>query len=481
MAEDHQGNLWINFGKETAVLRRQAAGSYRVDRATLARIADTPPYDLHLDPDGVVWLAMGETITRYDPARAVQSPAVYPAIVRRVIAGEDSVLFGGALPAGTERQAVLRYAQNTLRFQYAATSFVNPAKTRYRSMLEGFDEHWSAWSEETKRDYTNLPPGRYRFRAQAKNIYGQKSTEAAYTFTILPPWYRTWWAYGIYTVLAALILFTADRVQRRRLLERARERVERERQAHELEQARRLQLAMLPQTVPAMPGAELAASMLPATEVGGDFYDFEYQPGGGDGMDARDGTLNIVIGDGTGHGAEAGVVVAATKGILSALPFDGDLSRVLERSNRAMRRLHFRKLYMALAIARLNGHVLELSGAGMPPALIHRAAAGTVERVVLNGLPLGGPEGFSYRTMRVVLAPGDTVLLMSDGFPELFDPRGEMLGYERATAIFGEVAGKPPEEIIGHCLRAAVQWTEGAPQHDDMTFLALRVRDTAGK
>ncbi len=76
-------------------------------------------------------------------------------------------------------------------------------------MLEGFDDHWSSWNNKTEKEYTNLPEGDYHFRVRAKNIYEHVSQEAVYGFTILPPWYRTWWAYGFYILLFGSVISTA--------------------------------------------------------------------------------------------------------------------------------------------------------------------------------------------------------------------------------------------------------------------------------
>jgi signal transduction histidine kinase/DNA-binding response OmpR family regulator len=91
-------------------------------------------------------------------------------------------------------------------------------------MLEGLDTDWSGWSKEGDRDVTNLAGGSYRFRVRAKNLYGQVSGEAAYAFTVLPPWYLTWWAFGLYAAMLAAGVFVVDRVQRRRVIGKERER-----------------------------------------------------------------------------------------------------------------------------------------------------------------------------------------------------------------------------------------------------------------
>jgi len=117
----------------------------------------------------------------------------------------------------------LSYAHNNLRFAYSASSFEDASRLQFQTWLEGFDESRKAgsnWNDKTEKEYTNLPEGDYQFRVRAKNIYEHESQEAVYAFTILPPWYRTWWAYGGYAVIFGLLVFAADRVQRRRLLKK---------------------------------------------------------------------------------------------------------------------------------------------------------------------------------------------------------------------------------------------------------------------
>ena len=223
VVEDRQGDVWINFGKDTAVLRRQSDGSYRTEKTALLRFADEPAFGIYPEEDGVVWFGGNGSLIRYDPSIQKDYTADYMALVRRVTIGEDSTLFGGARTRDGAAPR-LRYADNALRFEYAATSYDNPRETRYASMLEGFDTHWSPWTRETRRNYTNLPSGEYVFRVKALNIYEHESTEALFSFRILPPWYQAWWAYALYAVLFGMAIFTADRVQRERLLKKERER-----------------------------------------------------------------------------------------------------------------------------------------------------------------------------------------------------------------------------------------------------------------
>jgi len=243
------------------------------------------------------------------------------------------------------------------------------------------------------------------------------------------------------------------------------------RQTQELDAARELQLSMLPETMPEHPTVELAAFMETATEVGGDYYDFDL---------ADDGTLTLAIGDATGHGTKAGTMVTAAKCLFMHCARDPDLAAVLNESSRTLKRMGLPKLYMALALVRLQGHTLELAGAGMPPALVYRAATRQVETIPLKGMPLGGPGAVPYQKTCVLLSAGDTVMLMSDGFPELFSDSREMLGYERAASVFAEVAHRSPEEIIVHLRETCDGWSNGRSLDDDVTFVVMKMKASTG-
>jgi len=255
-------------------------------------------------------------------------------------------------------------------------------------------------------------------------------------------------------------------------LRESQRRLEREdaRKSRELEAARQLQLASLPATRPDHPTAEWAASMRPAAEVGGDYYDWDV---------ASDGTVTLAIGDATGHGVQAGALVTAMQSVFACLNREEDLARFLRRANRPLRRVGAGRLFMALALIRLRGHTIEVAGAGMPPALLYRAATGAVETISLRGLPLGSRARYPYAAQWVELSPGDTLVLMSDGLPELFDTRRHMVGYEGALALAEASVGGTPEEVVGRLNAAAVDWLRGGSLCDDMTFLVLRLKPAA--
>lgn len=256
-------------------------------------------------------------------------------------------------------------------------------------------------------------------------------------------------------------------IEKENKLERRVMEAENARKTLELEQARKVQLSMLPESLPKHPLVDLSAHMQTASEVGGDYYDCHL---------SSDGVLTLAIGDATGHGMQAGMMVTAMKSLFTHLAQEGDLIKVLQHSTRALKRMNFPNLYMAFALCRLRNSSLELVGAGMPPALVYRADDEVVEEITLSGAPLGWLTEFPYEKRNIELAPGDTVVLMSDGFPELFNEAGEMFGYDRAVTTLEEVASQTPDEIIRHFKDTASIWANGRSPDDDETFVVLKFK-----
>ena len=100
----------------------------------------------------------------------------------------------------------------------------------------------------------------------------------------------------------------------------------------------------------------------------------------------------------------------------------------------------------------------------------------SVEEIILKGMPLGSLKDFPYESKKIKLSKGDTILFMSDGFPELFNNKNEMLSYEKAAEIFKKVADEPVKIVIEKLLDSAKEWANGHPQEDDITFVVLKVK-----
>jgi serine phosphatase RsbU (regulator of sigma subunit) len=153
-----------------------------------------------------------------------------------------------------------------------------------------------------------------------------------------------------------------------------------------------------------------------------------------------------------------------------------ELPLLLEEASAAIKQMQLSRMHMAVTLLRTDGENLTLSAAGIPPALLWRQESRSVEEVVLTGPPLGSLAGARYQSWSSRLAPGDTLLLTSDGFPELRDATDDMVGYPRLRELFAEAAERAPDELIRHLAEAAEAWTAGAPPADDITFLIVKAR-----
>ena len=245
------------------------------------------------------------------------------------------------------------------------------------------------------------------------------------------------------------------------------ERSLRVRMEQELEEARQLQISLLPTTQVASMSFEVGWHMKTATEVGGDYYDYRI---------AADDRLTLVLGDATGHGMQAGTLVIATKSLFQSLTGEESLAATVAKMSQNLKSMNLNQLGMALTMVELEGRHMRYCPAGIPPLLIYRSRENKIVEGQTGGLPLGLTTLGSYQEAEVILDPGDTVLLMSDGLPERTNEREKEFGYQRAQELFHKLAGETPNDICRLMAAGGDEWAGGRVQDDDVTFLALRVR-----
>ena len=248
---------------------------------------------------------------------------------------------------------------------------------------------------------------------------------------------------------------------------------ENERRAKELEEARQLQLSMLPKKLPQISNLEIAAYMKPASEVGGDYYDFHV---------SADGTLTVAVGDATGHGLKAGTVVAATKSLFRAFANEKDITNIFRQSSQALKEMNLRGLFMAMTILKIKDNTMQISSAGMPSTLVYRAETNLVEELSIRAMPLGSVAKFPYKQQQISLSSGDTIVILSDGFPEMFNAENEMLGFAEAADVLPDIAGNSSQEIISRFVKIGETWAGKRPPDDDVTFVVIKIKDdTTGR
>jgi serine phosphatase RsbU (regulator of sigma subunit)/predicted ester cyclase len=245
------------------------------------------------------------------------------------------------------------------------------------------------------------------------------------------------------------------------------ERIERERIEQELRVARSIQHASLPEKVPDLEGWQITPFYQPAREVGGDFYDFHL---------LSEGRLGVVVGDATGKGVPAALVMSTTCGMLQAVSQTLDSSspgEVLSRVNETLLSRIPTNMFVTCFYAILDpksGH-LTYANAGHDLPYLHRSN-GNAEELKARGMPLGLMPGMGYEEKEIELDVGEGVFFYSDGLVEAHDPKGEMFGFPRLRALIAEHTEQEPlGDFLLEELYSFVG--EGWEQEDDITLLTL--------
>ena len=236
----------------------------------------------------------------------------------------------------------------------------------------------------------------------------------------------------------------------------------------ELETARHIQESTLPAGVPQIPGLDLAVRYVPAEQVAGDFYDF--LPGEGR-------RLGILVSDVSGHGIGAALIASMVK-IAVAAQADHAASpgRVLTEMNRIFHgKLKGTFVTAVYAFVELDEGRLTWASAGHPPPLLWRSREGRVEELRQDGLVLGRLSRAAYRETSVPLAPGDRLVLFTDGIPEAQSPSGEAFGDDRLQKVVAEGAGLAADAFASLLLERVAAWTGRTSEADDLTLVVLRV------
>src|SRR5829696_1604452 len=241
---------------------------------------------------------------------------------------------------------------------------------------------------------------------------------------------------------------------------------ERERIQQELRIARLIQQTLLPKSAPELGGYQIAAYYRPAREVGGDFYDF---------FEVGDGRLGLVVGDASGKGIPAAMVMANTRSVLRTIAQGGDIApgHVLAEANEFLCPDIPSNMFVTCFYGVLDpsSDTFTYANAGHDLPYLHRN--GDAEKLRSRGMPLGLMPEMSYEEKETILQAGESVLFYSDGLVEAHDPQGEMFGFPRLRTL---VAEHDDEEssLVDLLMKELYSFTgEGWEQEDDITLVTL--------
>ena len=247
---------------------------------------------------------------------------------------------------------------------------------------------------------------------------------------------------------------------------RAREQL---RMREELEYAREIQLSMLPRESPQVDWLELSAVSLPATEVGGDYFDYFE-------LDAE--RLAVVSGDVAGHGTASGIVLSGVRSCLTLLSEELDQpKRVMEKLQSMVLRTNRHRMLVTLSILLLDRKEMRgtVTSAGHPPVLIRRLD-GTVEEIAIESLPLGVAMAKDFEETVFSFGRGDVILIQTDGVYETPNELEEQYGLERLERLITEWNGEGSAQSLRDLvIRDLWSFKGETPQEDDITLVVAKV------
>jgi PAS domain S-box-containing protein len=235
--------------------------------------------------------------------------------------------------------------------------------------------------------------------------------------------------------------------------------------------AREIQQHLFPKSAPQFDGMDIAGRTFPAEATGGDYFDF---------LPMIDDCLGLVVGDVTGHGLGPALLMAETRAYLRILAkTNSDAGIILTKANRVLAEDVGYERYVTLFLARLNTkqRALAYVNAGHIPGYIFGATGEVISTLRRTGIPLGlRPETAYHESGEIQLAPGQMLLMLTDGFEEAVGANDEMLGTERVLDLVRKNRERPAEDIV-HALHEAIRTFSGtAPQLDDLTAILVKVK-----
>ncbi|HTL82975.1 MAG TPA: SpoIIE family protein phosphatase [Bacteroidia bacterium] len=453
--------------------------------------------------DGL-WIMSNELLLHYlNSSPPVDTAVPIHALIRKVFIGKDSLLMSGTDDAHYNNETGIRYASNSIHFLVAAPFFLFNEKVEYSYRLDGYDTSWSDPAFISEKEYSNLPEGTYTFRVRAYNTFNSVSSEASYTFTILPPWYRTGWAYTGYVAGFLVLFFGGIRLSARRLRiqkeklellvkERTAEVVEQKHQIEiqkaklegaytdiqdSIQYAERIQNAILPmQQEIAQYLPESFIYFRPRNIVSGDFYWFTH----------RDGISFLACVDCTGHGVPGAFMSLIGNTLLNQIIIErktNDPGKILDLLHEGVRHSLKQdtggqtKDGMDICFVMIDHAKGELQYAGANRALWY-VRNGAFNEIKADKCSIAGDQYEEVRRFtshKLSMEKGDVFYMSTDGYADQFGgDRGKKFMVKQFQKL---LLGIAPDEMKAQksiVEKAFIRWQGEYEQVDDVLVIGFK-------
>lgn len=498
LAYNHSGN-------KLDLLNKKSAEGKITQKALL--FLENQGYTFYQNSDKILWIGLTDVLVRYDAGIKKDYTPSYNTIIRKVTIGKDSLL--NIIENDSTKKNIeqtINYNYNSISFDYAAAFFEREDKLLYSYKLSGFDTAWSDWSSTGVKQYTNLYEGEYTFSVKAKNIYKHESTIANYKFTILPPLYRTIWAYVFYFLglIIIIILIVQLSVRRLQIAKIKLERIVSERTSEVVKQkeeliekntiievayndikssinyAKRIQEAILPlkeeikKTFP-----ESFVLFKPRDIVSGDFYWFT----------KHNNHSIIACVDCTGHGVPGAFMSMIGNTLLNEIVIEKNIvtpAEILTLLHERVRQSLKQDLEqsetrdgMDISICVFNNNKTQLQYAGANRSLIF-IKENKLQEIKADKQPIGGDqmnEDRVFTNHTLELKKGDVIYMTTDGYADQFGgEKGKKFMVKRFHQTLIALQKKVEMEKQGELLEKKIsEWQGNLEQVDDILVIGIKI------
>ncbi|MGE5438867.1 MAG: two-component regulator propeller domain-containing protein [Bacteroidota bacterium] len=397
----------------------------------------------------------------FNPEKIKSNSSVPPVIITSFSRLNKVVDFGR--PASEVKEIELSYQDYVFSFEFAGLDYMAPEKNKYAYKMEGFDKDWT-FVDASKRFayYTNLSPGRYTFMVTASNSDGiWNDTGAMVSIVITPPFYRTWWFIAL---MLLLLFFLAYFLYRWRLRNHA--------MKTELKAAHEAQMSIMPDSDPKFNGLDVSGICIPASEVGGDFFDYFRR-------NNDKNILGVLIGDVSGKAMKAAMTAVLASGMMMTdIIAVEDAKTIFTRVNKALYLKTDKRVFVAACILLIdvkNNSITYINAGNVNPVIKQNLTVCSLTSSEPR-FPLGLICDVQYEENIADFNKGDVLVLMTDGLVEAQAKSRELYGMERVKTILSmpDVSLQSASEIKDRIIRDVNNFcTDGSP-HDDMTVIVIK-------
>lgn len=214
IVEDKEKNLWFNIvtqknnSKDKLVVKKKNKKSpQKTIHLSLNRIKNFHIKTIQPESEDIVWFGGPDGVVKIDFNQLKEETTSFKTLISKVKINKDSIIAFNLTGNNQKKTPQIRHSSNNVNFEFSATHYISENEILFSTFLEGYDYSWSDWTTQNFKEYTNLSKGNYTFKVKTKDIYGNISSPATYSFSVKPPIYQTWYAYLIYFIFIALILF----------------------------------------------------------------------------------------------------------------------------------------------------------------------------------------------------------------------------------------------------------------------------------